>query len=660
MPRPTSHDDVSACVDFVLDRVGTDLRVGIPLGVGKPNHFINELFRRACRDPAIRLDVFTALSPEPPSWSSELERRLVEPLRDRLYAGWPELDYAASRRRGELPDNVRIVEFYLVPGKLLGNHDAQQDYVSTNYGDVAGELRRRGLDVLAQLVAPDPETAAAPPAERRFSLSSNPDLTLDLLPYFDERRRRGEPIAVVGQVNRELPYMFGDAEVPATTFDAVLDGPGLDFPLFGAPNLPLATTDWFVGLWASALVRDGGTLQLGIGTLSNAVSQMLIRRHRDNDTYRDLLAAAGSAAETAPLLAVGGEEPFERGLYASTEMLVEGLLALYQAGILSRRVVSDAELQRDVDAGADLPPEEQRRSAVAHAGFFFGSSAFYRGLRELSDEGRRELAMTRISWTNRLEGDHELKQAQRRHARFLNETMMVTALGAAVSDALDDGRMVSGVGGQHDFVVMAHRLAEGRSVLMLPSTRHDGRRLRSNVRWSYGHATIPRHLRDLVVTEYGAADLRGKTDREVIEAMLSITDARFLDEIVASAKAAGKLPRGYQVSDRCRANLPERLEKILAPYRGRGFCPRFPLGTDLEEIEVDLGRALRSLRELQGGGWAAPSRLGALVRDLGRTLATPAAARPYLERMGLERPRGFSQRLQRRAVLLALVRAGLI
>ena len=98
--------------------------------------------------------------------------------------------------------------------------------------------------------------------------------------------------------------------------------------------------------------------------------------------------------------------------------------------------------------------------------------------------------------------------------------MMVTGLGAAVSDGLADGRVVSGVGGQYNFVAMAHALPEARSILCLRSTRSARGRVGSNVVWSYGHATIPRHLRDIVVTEYGIADLRGRTDREIVAALV--------------------------------------------------------------------------------------------------------------------------------------------
>src|SRR5260221_6025402 len=93
--------------------------------------------------------------------------------------------------------------------------------------------------------------------------------------------------------------------------------------------------------------------------------------------------------------------------------------------------------------------------------------------------------------------------------------MMVTLSGAAVSDGLADGRVVSGVGGQYNFVAMAHELERARSILLLRSTREAGGRVESNIVFNYGHVTIPRHPRDIVVTQHGVADLPGRTDAEV-------------------------------------------------------------------------------------------------------------------------------------------------
>ncbi len=115
---------------------------------------------------------------------------------------------------------------------------------------------------------------------------------------------------------------------------------------------------------------------------------------------------------------------------------------------------------------------------------------------------------------------------------------MMATLRCRRPDGLDDGRIVSGVGGQYNFVSQAFALPDARSVIALRATREKDGETLSNVVFSYGHQTIPRHLRDIVVTEYGIADLRGKPDAEVVAAMLDITDSRFQAELLARAKKA--------------------------------------------------------------------------------------------------------------------------
>src|SRR5262249_4993588 len=150
-------------------------------------------------------------------------------------------------------------------------------------------------------------------------------------------------------------------------------------------------------------------------------------------------------------------------------------------------------------------------------------------------------SMRSVSYVNQLYGpEYELKILQRRDARHVNTAMMVTLLGAAVSDGLEDGRVVSGVGGQYNFVAMAHALPGARSIICVRATRTKNGLVTSNIVWNYGHCTIPRHLRDIVVTEYGIADLRGRTDEECIAALLDIADSRFQEELLAKAKVAGK------------------------------------------------------------------------------------------------------------------------
>jgi hypothetical protein len=283
--------------------------------------------------------------------------------------------------------------------------------------------------------------------------------------------------------------------------------------------------------------------------------------------------------------------------------------------------------------------------------FFLGSREFYAWLGGLDEEGFDGLSMTRVSATNQLHGGPEsLDALQRRGARFFNTCMMATALGAAVSDALEDGRIVSGVGGQYEFVAMAHALRDARSVLLLRSSRDGTGRARSNILWSYGHTTIPRHLRDVFVTEYGIADLRGRSDQDCVLAMLAITDARFLDSLVAQAKRAGKLPARFSVPDRWRQNTPARLQEALRPFQARGLFPSFPFDSDFTADERRLLLALKWLQKRAGGTVAKTALLGRALLA-GRGSPEDEAA---LERIGLAAPRGMRGHLVRRLVALGL------
>jgi hypothetical protein len=294
-----------------------------------------------------------------------------------------------------------------------------------------------------------------------------------------------------------------------------------------------------------------------------------------------------------------------------------------------------------------------RNGVLLHGGFFLGPKDFYRALRDLPDGERRKFNMTSVGFTNQLYGaDSEIKTLQRVDARFINTTMMVTLLGAAISDGLDDGRVVSGVGGQYDFVAMAHALTGARSALTVRSTRTKDGKVASNILWNYGHTTIPRHLRDMVITEYGIADLRGKTDGEVIAALLNVADSRFQEPLLARAKQAGKIAREYRIPDIHRGNTPQAIEAVLARYRKEGLFSEFPSGTDFTAEEIVLGQALKRLKErtstLSGKAFAVA---GALAR-----LYIPGRVKPYLERMALDKPKTFGENLMRKLIAPELMK----
>jgi hypothetical protein len=637
--------DIGAALDAALAQLPDELHVAAPLGLGKPHRLLNALYARVEGDPSRPLHLYTALSLDPPSAGKGLQARFMGPFLQRHFGGdFPRLAYVQALKRDALPAHVQVEEFYLQSGAMLGSAQAQRHYSSLNYTHVADALARRGLDLIVQKVAREP-------GGERLSFSCNNDLTQDTV---DAHAARGRPRPLlVAEVDPELPWLGGSALVPPGFFDIVVDPPGPYPRLFGLPRQPVGDADHAIGLYASTLVRDGGTLQIGIGALADALCHALVLRHTDNARYRQVLAALDPGLESHPAVReAGGLEPFATGLYGCSEMLNEGFKQLVQAGVIRRKVVDDAALmQRLADGTAKLGDHArlQRDGEYLHGAFYLGSHEFYEWLRTLPPEQCRAIGMRRISTVNQLYGgDEGLERLQRRDARFFNTCMMATALGAAVSDALEDGRVVSGVGGQYNFVAMAHALPGARSVLMLRAVRQAHGRVESNLRWNYGHATIPRHLRDLYVSEYGIADLRDRSDEECVVAMAGITDARSSGTLLDAAKSARKLRPGFAPPQRWARNTPQRLAEALAPFRADGTLPDYPLGSDFTPVEQRLARALGWLQERTA---RTPDRLRTLARALrGGTRDDPEA----LQRMGLAQPRGPGEWMEARLLLLAL------
>jgi len=279
-------------------------------------------------------------------------------------------------------------------------------------------------------------------------------------------------------------------------------------------------------------------------------------------------------------------------------------------------------------------------------GFFLGPNDFYERLRTMPPQELAKIDMTRIDFINQLygqqPGDSALKRVQRHQARFMNTTMIVTLLGAAASDALESGQVVSGVGGQYNFVAMGHAIPDARSILMLRATHDNQDGLKSSIVWNYGHVTIPRHLRDIVITEYGVADLRGQADGEVVKRLIAIADSRFQPALVREAQAHGKLPAGYVLPERYRHNLPEALDAQLHPWSQAGLLPAFPFGTDLTADELHIVAALKRLKRATQH----PVELVTMaVKSLWEGKEAPHA---YLERLGLDDANSFKSLFIRR------------
>jgi len=694
-------------VDNVIEATAGKIRLAIPLGVGKPVQFVNALYRRVKNDSRLSLEIFTALSLDVPTPQPGLERALLQPFFDRVFAGYEGLDYVSDMKKQTLPPNIHVHEFFVKSGSYLHNDYVQQNYISTNYTHAPRDIVARGVNVMAHLVAAHDKHPGV------YSLACNPEVTLDVLAASPQKPY------MVAQTHRRMPFMGNDAVVARELFNDVIDEPALDTTIFAPPNMPVTPTDYLIGLYASALVQDEGTLQIGIGSLGDAVAYCLELRHERNAAYRDILGALGAHERFGDTLAtVGGDGRFNEGLYGCSEMFIAGFLYLLQAGILKREVYADEKLQRlvddgvlakEIDAGTldillrhrvvnagldergalllkqigvltdhaqwregclwighacfaepDLRDRalrdaieqhalgNQLKGTVMHGGFFLGPKKFYDELFELDGMVRDRITMTNIGYMNHLYGQESLKRAQRKNARFINTAFMLHMLGAATSDALDNGRIVSGVGGQYNFVAQAHELHGARSILMCKATRDKDGKVVSNIVPQYGHVTIPRHLRDMFVTEYGIADVRGKCDADVCAAMIAICDSRFQPQLVTAAIGAGKLPRDYQIPAQHRNNFPERVLSIIKTAQAGGELPAFPFGSDFTAQELKLAKTLKTLAAQKH----TPAKLlGTLVKGFGSNAATHAED---LKRLGLDAPRDIKQKIERLLVLGAL------
>lgn len=718
---PEYFTDVEPFVDALLDKVGK--KVVIAGGFGRPAHIFNALFRRAVADPSIHLTMITGASFSRPRGNSDLEQRFIGPFVDRVFGNLPELEYVQPYLKGQLPANIEVVEVFLQAGAFLNNRHAQQNFVYSNFTHWLRDMVEQGCNVFSQMTC-----KRVIDGELAYSMSGDA-YALDILPRLQKLREEGKQVAVIGQVNDELPFMYNDAIVPPETYDLILENEQYNHTLLGPPAPAVETLDYMIGLNASSLLPDGGTLQIGIGSLGDAITYGCIERQEHNHRYKAALAELGVLDKFGDIIEeIGGTEPFEQGLYGSTEMFADGFRHLYNHGILKRAVYDNVGLQKLVNAGeigpgvspetldlllaerliateltaddmvflqkygvfkqsialengvlrcadgteiaADLGDEaaaqqirqhclgdELKGGIVLHAGFFLGPQAMYEQLRTMPEAEIKKICMTDIAYVNQLYGCEEIARLQRRKARFINTTVMVSLLGAACSDGLADGRKISGVGGQYNFVAMAHALDDGRSVLMCRSTRTKGESVSSNIVWNYGHITIPAHLRDVVITEYGIAMLRGQREKDVIARLLNIADSRFQEELLQQAKQAGKIADDYEIPKQFCNNTPERLERTAARLRAEGMFPKYPFGTDFTEEELVLGDVLQKLKVKLG---SRSTLFKAIAAAVGVALSPPAAATPYLARMGLDKPADIKETAVQKLIVAELKESGYV
>jgi len=275
-----------------------------------------------------------------------------------------------------------------------------------------------------------------------------------------------------------LPPDFTN-RLPLDLIDVVVEADGAPYTL---PDAPPDDIDTAIADQARSFVTDGATLQIGIGAVPNMVASEL---------------AEGP----------GGSY----GVHS--EMFTDGLMRLHQSG----KVTNDAK---------------RLFNGVSITTFALGSAELYAWL-----DGNEDVAFVPVQVVN-----DPTVIAQNHAFVSINGALSVDLYGQVVADNID-GRQISGVGGHEDFVAGAEMRLDDHSLICLRSTAVSNGVTRSRIVSTLPEGSVvstPRHHTGVVITEYGSADLSGRTVRERAAALADIAHPDFRDEMRAAAATLGR------------------------------------------------------------------------------------------------------------------------
>lgn len=367
-------------------------------------------------------------------------------------------------------------------------------YLSGFFGPLERALRDMGADIefaaadfrrfgpLLERQSPRVMTTVATPPDPDGWCS----LSLHAGGTIGELRRAGADPArlLIVEVSEAYPRTFGVGEqhrhaLHVDKIDVLVSSTDAPLALPGGDAAP-SDVDRAIARHAVSFIGPGATLQTGIGAIPNQI---------------------------ATLLAEG-----EGGGYGlHSEMFTDGCMKLHRAG----KVTNTGKGQYD---------------GVSVTTFAFGSPDLYAWL-----DGNADVAFLPVEIVNAPEvigANNDMIS--------INGALSLDIQGQVVADTINGGQF-SGIGGAEDFVAGAGLELSDRSLICLPSTFEKGGALQSRIVPWFGPGaviTTPRHQVDVVITEYGAAELEGRTVRERGEALAAVAHPQFRDALRAAAARA--------------------------------------------------------------------------------------------------------------------------
>lgn len=322
------------------------------------------------------------------------------------------------------------------------------DYLINNLSDSGDKLVRRANVFICQVTPPD---------SRGFmNLGLSNDFSLEII----ENRRSGALRLAIGEVNDQMPVVYGKNWVHVSDFDYLIEHSSAPQTFTRNPPSEVEKT---IAEYVLELINDGDNIQMGLGGITESVFAGLENKH---------------------------------GLGVHSEMLPIGLPRMMEEGIIDNK---NKPFNHGISVGTFCLGDEEMYNYVAenpavelHPGYYVNKAAL----------------IARIP-----------------NMLAVNNALMVDFSGQIASEGLGH-RMISGSGGQLDFVMGSFWSDGGKSVTLLRSARQgaDGQLISSIVPGlPVGTpVTVPRTFANYVVTEYGITDLRNKTRRERADALINI------------------------------------------------------------------------------------------------------------------------------------------
>lgn len=351
-------------------------------------------------------------------------------------------------------NNFHLDSFFIGGNVRKATQAGLADYIPCSLSDTARIIRDGYQPVDGVLL-----TVSEPDEDGYVSLGTSVDCTLAAV----EQAKY-----VIAQVNRYMPFCHGDAKIHASKISAFVRH---DVPLIEADFPPLTEQDIAIGKHASALIPDGATLQIGIGSIPNAV-----------------LAQLGD----------------HKHLGIHSEMFSDGVLPLIESGVIDGS-------QKKIDVGKHV-------------------ATFLKGTQKLYDfvDHNPDVLMNDVAYTN-----NPAVIAKNPKVIAINSAIQIDLTGQVCADSIGT-KMFSGSGGQLDFMLGAAASEGGIPIVAMPSITAKGvSKIVPTLTEGAGVVT-PRTVVHWVVTEYGAVNLFGKPLKERAKLLTSIAHPSVREELDCS------------------------------------------------------------------------------------------------------------------------------